>query len=203
LGRRDAAAGAADLVLTCRPGKTDGSLRFLYTLENRGTAEVFVMDALPSIDPATGEGRAKQQAAVVILDGQLDAVVGKFAAPPPTERRVAVLVVPLARRLSPGGKLEGQLTIPTPLAETSPYFADLTPRQYEPVDINAVVFTIGYWQAGVDGLVAAPAEYAPGLFTVITRNTLRSARRVSQRFPTAGLQILKRTDAFARSLTVD
>jgi hypothetical protein len=43
-------------------------------------------------------------------------------------------------------------------------------------------------------------DYAPGLSVVVTRNTGRSARRVSQRFPTTGLQIFKRTDAFPRSL---
>ena len=61
------------------------------------------------------------------------------------------------------------------------------------------MLTIGYWVAGADGLVATPAEYAPDLFTVVTRNTLKSALRVTQRFPTTSLQLFKRTDQFPRS----
>jgi hypothetical protein len=191
--------GAA-LRLTCRPGKAGNLLVFPYTLENSGPGEVYAMEALPSLDAAGAQARADDQAAVVILGGEGDAIVGKFAAPLPTDRRIGVPVLPLARRLPAGASLEGRLHIPAPLAETSPYFADLPLRQYEVVDIRGVVFTIGYWAAGSDGLVAAPVDYAPDLFVVSTRNTLRSARRVTQRFPTTGLQLFKRTDPFPRAL---
>jgi hypothetical protein len=190
---------SADLLLSCRPGKAGNVLQFPYRLENRGTTDVYAMHAWPSVDPASGEARAKEQAAVVILGMEGDAVLGYFPAPLPTDRRVAVPVVPLARRVSSGASLEGRLDIPLPLAETSPYFAELSLRQYDIVDINAVAFTIGYWIAGVDGLVAAPADYAPDLFVVVTRNTLRSARQISRRIPATGLQIFKRSDAFPRS----
>jgi hypothetical protein len=74
-------------------------------------------------------------------------------------------------------------------------------RKYDVVDIKGVVFTIGYWLAGIDGLVASPGDYAPDLFVVVaTRDTRRSARRVFQRFPTTRLQIFRRTDAFPRTL---
>jgi hypothetical protein len=108
--------------------------------------------------------------------------------------------VPLAKRLVPGGRIEGLIEIALPLAETSPYFADLPLRQYEMIDFDAVVFTIGYWVDGVDGLAAAPVDYAPDLFVVATRKTLRSVRHVTQRFPTKALQIFKRLDAFPRRL---
>jgi len=156
------------------------------------------MEALPSVDRASREVRADDQAAVVISNAE-DAVLGKFVAPLPTDRRVAVPVFPLARHLPAGASLEGRLEIPLPLAETSPYFADLTLRKYEIVDIKGVAFTIGYWLAGVDNLVASPVDYAPGLFLVVTRNTLQSAKRVSQRFATTALQLFKRTDQFPRT----
>jgi hypothetical protein len=191
---------AAALRLTCRPGRTGNTLVFPYTLENHGTAEIYAMDALPSLDPTGDTATANHQAAVVILGADGDAIVGKFAAPLPTDRRVAFPILPLARRLPPQSSLEGQLEIALPLAETSPYFPDLTLRQYEIVDIKGVVFTIGFWLAGVDGLSAVPTDYAPELFNVVTRNTLRSARRVSQRFPTSGLQVFRRADNFPRSL---
>jgi hypothetical protein len=175
-------------------------LVFPYTLENRGSTDIYAMHAFPGIEPTSGETRANDQAVVVILGDDGEVVFGKFAPPLPTDRRMAMPVLPLARHLSAGARLEGRIEIPIPLAETSPYFPDLTLRKYQVVDISGVVFTIGYWLAGVDGLVASPADYAPELSVVVTRNTRRSARRVSQRFPTTGLQIFKRSDAFPRTL---
>lgn len=190
---------AADLRLSCQPAKAGNTLLFPYTLENRGS-DVYAMHAMPARDPASGEARANDASAVVIFSADGDAILGKFAAPLPTDRRIAVPVLPLARHLPAGARLEGRIEIPIPLAETSPYFPDLTLRQYEVVDIKGVVVMIGYWLAGVDGLVAVPVDFAADLSVVVTRDTWRSARRVSQRFPTTGLQIFKRTDAFPRSL---
>jgi hypothetical protein len=194
---------AAEVRLACRPGKTGNTLTFPYTLENHGPVDIYAMDALPTVDQGGGEPRADGRAAVVVILGaDGDAILGKFAAPLPGDRRIAVPVLPLARLLPAGASLEGQLDIPLPLAETSPYFAELRLRQYEVVDIKGVVFTIGYWLSGVDGLVATPADYVPELFVVTTRNPLRSALRVSRRFPTTGLQLFKRSDQFPRSLAV-
>jgi len=193
----------ADLRLQCQPSKAGATLVFPYTVENRGGADVYVMHALPGGDPASGEARANDQAAVVILGAEGDAILGKFAAPLPTDRRIAVPILPLARHLPSGARLDGRIEIPIPLAETSPYFPDLTLRKYEMIDLKGVRFTIGYWLAGADGLVASPVDYAPELFVVVTRNTWRSARRAAQRFPTTGLQIFRRTDAFPRTLPPD
>jgi hypothetical protein len=188
------------LRLECRPSKAGNVLLFPYTLQNQGAVDVYAMQALPSVDPESRQAKANETAGIVIADEGGDAVIGKFAAPLPTDRRIAVPVMPLASHLPAGGTLQGRIEIPLPLAETSPYFPDLTLRRYEIVDIKGVVLTIGYWPAGVDYLVARPAEYAPGLFVVVTGNTMKSARLVSQRFPTAGLQLFKRTDAFPRAL---
>jgi len=192
---------SATLRLECRPSKTGNLLLFPYTLENVGPGDVYAMHALPSADPATHEAQGNDTAAIVIAGDNGDAIIGKFVAPFPTDRRIAVQVFPLARRLSVGAKLEGRIEIPLPLAETSPYFPDLTLRGYEMAEIKGVALTIGYWISGNDGLGADPAEYAPDLFVVETRNTARSAQRVSQRFPTTGLQLFRRTDAFPRALS--
>jgi hypothetical protein len=199
-GRAAPESGAPMLHLACRPGRTGNILVFPYTLQNRGPVDVYAMHALPRLDPVDHTASADQQAAVVMLGADGDAIVGKFAAPLPTDRRVAFPILPLARRLAPQEGLEGRLEIPLPLAETSPYFPDLTLRQYEIVDVTGVVFTIGFWLAGTDGLTALPASYAADLFNIVTRDTLRSARRVSQRFPTSGLQLFKRRDEFPRAL---
>jgi hypothetical protein len=69
-----------------------------------------------------------------------------------------------------------------------------------PKSVRTSPIFIGYWGADSDGLAALPVEYAPGLFNVVTRNTARSARSVSQRFAARGLQLFKRTDRFPRTL---
>ena len=200
MAEAERAGAAAGLRLSCRPGKSGGMLLFPYRLENQGPDDIYAMHALPSLDPASGTARADVAAGIVIAGENGDAVVGKFAAPLPSDRRVVVPVFPLARRLPAGASLEGRLEIPLPLAETSPYFADLTLRDYQITEIKGVELTIGYWLAGVDGLAAIPADYASDLVNVVTRNTLRSALRVSQRYPTTGLQLFRRTDAFPRVL---
>ena len=190
--------GSPQVRLTCRPGKTGNVLTFDYMVENQGPGEIYAMDAVPSVKRGDPAAKADCNTAVVILNAQGDAIVGKFIAPLPTDRRVAVPVVPLARRVAGGANLQGKIEVPLPLAETSPYFPDLLLRHYEVVEIKGVVFTIGYWPAGTDNLFAAPVDYAPDLVTIVTRNTIQSARSAWQRFPTSGLQLYKRTDAFPR-----
>ncbi|HEY0419393.1 MAG TPA: hypothetical protein VGC80_07720 [Acetobacteraceae bacterium] len=172
-------------------------LVFAYTVENPGPGDLYVMDATPSIDPATRQPKADDQAAVVMLGPGDDAIIGKFIAPLPATRRVAMPVIPLAVRLLPGAMLDRRLEVPLPLAEISPYFADLPLRRYQPVDIKGVRFTIGYWDANAEGVAAAPAAFAPGLVAVVTRAPMRAAT-CTQRFPTTGLQLFKRTDDFPR-----
>jgi hypothetical protein len=158
------------------------------------------MDAVATIDGASGLAKPNLRSVVVLAGPEEAATVGKFMPPLPTDRRIAVPLIPLARPLAAGGTLQGRIEVPLPLAETSPYFADLSLRQYEVAEIKAVIFTIGYWLAGVDGLVALPLEGAPELCTVAARNTLRSARRLSQRFSVRSLQFLTRTDQFPRDM---
>ena len=83
-------------------------------------------------------------------------------------------VFPLARRLPAGASLEGCIEIPLPLAETSPYFPDLTLRGYEIIDIKGVQLMIGYWPAASQDLVVRQSEYASDLLTV-SAQTLSAA----------------------------
>ena len=119
------------------------------------------MDAVAAVDKGGEAAQADPQAPVVLHGPNKDATIGKFIAPLPTDRRVAMPVIPLARLLPPGGMVAGQIEIPSPLAESSPYFADLTLRQYDIVETKGVVFAIGYWPDGVDGLAALPTEMRP------------------------------------------
>ena len=185
--------------LTCQPNKEGKHLVFPYQVENAGSADIFVMEALPSIDPASGKARANEHGCTVQLGPGDNAILGKYLAPLPTDRRIALPVIPLARRVAPGETISSRLMVPLPLAETSPYFGDLPLRQYDQVDIKGAIFTIGYWIGGLDGLAALPVEYAPELCQIVTRNTARSARTATLRFPATGLQLFKRRDNFPRA----
>jgi hypothetical protein len=192
-------ARLVDIRLHCQPGKEGDLLVFSYQVENLGVADVYVMDAVATIDGASGAAKPNFQP-VVLAGSAGDAVIGKFMAPLPTDRRMAMPVVPLARPLPPQASLDSRIEVPLPLAEASPYFADLPLRQYEMVEIEAVTFSIGFWVDGADGMTARRLEENRELFAITTRNTLRSARRVSQSLPTRSLQLLKRTDQFPRSI---
>jgi hypothetical protein len=185
----------AALRLTCQPSKGGNVLVFPYRLANGGPGDVYAMHAMPA-----GGAQANETAAVVIAGENGDAIIGKFMPPLPTDRRIVVPLVPLARRLPAGGVLEGRIEITLPLAETSPYFPDLTLRWYEIVDIKGVVVTIGYWLADTGELVARPSADGPDLLNILTADPVQSARLVTQRFPTSALQLFRRTDAFPRVL---
>jgi hypothetical protein len=187
-------AAAAALRLECHPSRSGNLLIFPYTLTNEGPGDVYAMHAFP------GSGRADEKTSIVIASEDGDAILGKFIPSPPTDGSIAVPALPLARRLAAGASLEGRIEIPVPLAETSPYFPDLTLRRYELVDIKGVQLTIGYWPAEPQRIFAEPCPYAPDLFEVSARDPARAERRVSRRFPTTGLELFKRTDAFPRTL---
>jgi hypothetical protein len=193
-------AAAVDIVLNCRPGKEGLCLVFPYRVQNRGETPVYVMDALATVDPESGRPKADTQAIVVVQAPGDEAIMGRLIAPPPADRRMAIPVIPLARHLPPGGMIENRIEVPIPLAEVSPYYADLLLRQYQVTQLKGVTFAIGYWVDGVDGLIASPVDFAPGLFNITTRQTGRSARVASQHFPTHQLQLLKRIDSFPREV---
>ena len=191
-------AASLDVRLTCRPSRSGNRLVFPYTVENHAGIQVYLADAMSVADSETHQLRMTDQWAVIIQRGAAEVVVGKYLAPLPPDRKPPLPLIPLVALLEPGAKLDRTLEVPLPLAETSPYLPDPTIRHYEIVDLQAVIFAVSYWPANVPGLFAAPAEDAPGLLAIAARNPTAAARIVSQRFPTTGLQLLKRTDAFPR-----
>jgi hypothetical protein len=192
-----ASRGAADLVLSCQPSRANDRLVFPYSITNRGSADVYVMDALGGVD-ASGAAKPNTQWVVVLAGPGSDATVARMIPPLPTDRRIAMPVIPLARRLRQGETLEGRIEIPEPLAETSPYFGDLPLRRYEVVAVGGVVLSVGYWSGGSNTLVAVPTDYAPDHVIVHTADPARSAHCVSVRLPAQGLQLFRRTDRFPR-----
>lgn len=189
-----------DVRLTCRPGIAGKQLTFQYQVENHGPGAAYLMDALPAADHASGNARANDQIAVVILRDQAEAVIGKYVPPLPTDRRIIVPLQPLVCLLKPGEALERELRVSLPLAETSPYLPDLLLREYEIVELQAVLFAIGFWPRETPNLHATPSGYDPDHLTIINSGPPAVASLASQRFPIRSLQLFKRTDAFPRAI---
>lgn len=191
--------GAA-LQLTCQPNKVAGHLTFAYRIENQGAVAVLVMDAMPGVDPETGEASARTGAAAVLCGQDGMVLLGKFIPPLPQDRRLLAPDLPLCVRLEPGKALERELLLPLPFAEASPYFADLPLRGYAPAEVKGVIFAIGYWPADTRGLYSAAAAYAPEHLVVTPTVAPVRAGLAWRRFPTNRLEILRRGDAFPRAL---
>ena len=184
--------------LTCRPDRAGNQFTFPYRIENGGAAPIWVMDALPGLDPDSRQARVIDQPSIVVLQATGDALVGKFVPPLPTDRDVLAPLVPLAAVLKPGESLERTLNLPSPLAETSPYLPDATFRMYEAVTLQGLVLAVDCWPMDPAGLTVTPAAYAPGLHGVHGTDPAAEAWRVTQRFPSRNLQIFRRLDQFPR-----
>ena len=195
-----APAPPGGLALHCQPNKVPDALVFAYRAENHAAVPIYVMDAMPRVDPATRAVSANDQAATVLLRGGGVAVLGKFIAPLPQDRILLAPDLPLCVRLDPGAALERELRVPLPFAEASPHFPELTLRAYTPAEVTAVILAIGFLRADTPGLYAAPADYAPGLHVLSPTRAPIVAGLACRLLPVKKLEILKRTDAFPREL---
>lgn len=187
-----------NLMLACRPDRAGDKLIFPYTITNNGTADVYVMDAVPSVDPATRQAVIDRHAAVIWLGADGFAHVLKGIPPLPEDRDVYGTVIPLAAKLAPAATLERSLEVPLPLAEWSPYYGDLPLRDYQLTDIQGVTLIVEFLRSTVEGFGAEAAAEAPDLFRVWGKNTVGQTERVSCAFPSRQLQIMKRPDNFPR-----
>jgi hypothetical protein len=188
------------LHLLCQPNKVPDAFVFAYRAENQSAVPLYVMDAMPHVDPATHAVSANPQAAAVILGEDGVALVGKFIAPLPQDRILLAPDLPLCALLQPGEAIERELRIPLPFAEASPYFTDLPLRDYAVAEVSAIAFAIGFLAAGTPGLHGAPAAYAPGLHVISPTLVPVTAGLALRMLPVKKLEILKRTDAFPREL---
>lgn len=189
------------LGLTCRPNKVADAFTFAYRAENQSAVPLYVMDAMPSVDPATRAARANPQSSVVLLQPDGTALLGKFIAPLPQDRVLMAPDLPLCARLEPGQAIERELRVPLPFAEASPYFPDLRLREYQIAEVTGIVFAIGFFAADTRGLFAAPAVYAPDFHVLSATIAPVVAGLAAQLLPVKRIEILKRTDAFPREVT--
>ena len=186
-----------DVTLECEPTRVGTKLVFSYKVTNRGNADVYVMDAVAGVDAAR-RAVAHRDSAVVYLTRNGHAHVLKGIAALPTDRSVTVRIIPLATRLPAGGVLARSLTIPLPLAETSPYFPDLPLRQYDLVETQGLYFSVEFLRSTAQGFAATAVDFAPDLYRASAQDTAGMTERVTRAFPSQRLSIMKRPDEFPR-----
>ena len=76
--------GALDVTLECQPTRIGTQLSFIYEITNHSGADLYVMDAVPSVDPSARKAVADRESVVVYLMGDGHAHVLKGIAPLPT-----------------------------------------------------------------------------------------------------------------------
>jgi len=188
--------------LACKPGKADGKLIFAYQLTNDSSEAIYVIEAMPELDKTSRKLKPNQDFLVTICGEDGMAIVARTIPPPPVERALAGPFLPLVTRLAPGGTLQRRVAAILPWAESSPYFPDLPLRQYAPVAVTATNFAVGFWPASIPGLAAAPATYAPEFLQFSCPDPAAALQHARLRFPTSGLEILRRLDDFPRSINL-
>lgn len=181
---------APQVTLQCSPSRSGNELVFPYTVTNDGPGDVYVADAFHRVDPVTHAGSVDR--ALVTIQMETDNFALILRGVPPRTAPVTRPIHPLMHRLGAGQKLERQLEVPLPLAETSPYEPYSNVRDYVLKPIDGVVLAVDWISASTEGLVATPAAGAEDLYTIQAPNYLRDMQRLTSRLPARGLSILER-----------
>jgi hypothetical protein len=187
----DPARPAPQLSLQCTPARSGDELVFPYTITNDGPGDVYVADAFYRVDPQTHVPSVDQSLIAIEMQPDNFAMILR-GNPRMPAFPVSRPIHPLMHRLGVGQKMERRLTVPLPLAESSPYEPYGNVRDYTLKPIEGVVLAVDWMPAAAPDLVATPAVGAPDLFMVSTPNYQRDLQQLTSRFPTRGLSILER-----------
>jgi hypothetical protein len=179
------------VTLQCSPARSGNELVFPYTVTNDGPGDVYVADAFHRVDPTTHAVSVDEALVSIRMEPDNFALIVR-GVPPRPMMPVTRPIQPLMHRLGPGQKLDRELKVPLPLAETSPYQPYSNVRDYVLKPIEGVVLAVDWMAASTEGLVATPAVGADDLYTLHATNYLRDMQRITSRHPTRGLSILER-----------
>ncbi|HMQ04776.1 MAG TPA: hypothetical protein PKD26_12730 [Pyrinomonadaceae bacterium] len=190
-------AATVGIKLECSLNKTEEAIIAKYSIKNGTEADIYVLDAYPSVD----ENRQPQ---ADLLQFYLSFREPNMAlllkgVPPPPAIPAAKRIMPLGTKVVPGGSVQRELKIPLPLRERSDwYYPPQPPEEYSSSSIQRVTIMIQYLPANVPGFEAMPVHYAPEFFTLKAEDLLSKIETVKKEFEVEKTQILLRKDRFTR-----
>jgi hypothetical protein len=200
-GKRDMSMEhiAQDIVLTCHQEFFPDKLRMHYTVSNRGSTDIYLLDAYPGGAPQSRKAAADYNAVYACLKDNNTAYLLKGIPPLPADRMVSVRLMPLGAKLAPGQSIQRMFEVPLPLREQNHwYYAPLSPEGYDSVNVKRLILGVQFLRSTVEGFNAEPAPHGPNLFKVEGKNTAGQAETLTCEIAVQDLQMLKRRDFFSR-----
>jgi hypothetical protein len=190
----------ANLSLECRIAPAGAVLQVSYSVTNHAGHDVYVLDQIPLVDRTTRKGRLDLSSLHLAFRAPAGVRLLKGIPPLPSDRHVMVRVIPLGTRVTPGAKLARAFELPLPLQEQGAYWGPADRDQCELCKVNQVQLCVHVLPSTAAGFEAHPASDFPGpdLFLVATAATARDALSLECAKEVAGLELLRRRDAFDR-----
>ena len=165
-----------DVILSMEWQPKKGHVIATYTMENRSAHAVMVFDRLFVTRPDGGRIVDPDRAYITVMaDGMM--LVDKLVPALPADSDVESPEVPYARLVAPGGRLEGQALVGTPVLTNPPYGQPAT-GALAPSVKNAV-FRIGYAYV-TDTMIAVPARGSDDEIWSLRHNWASINQRVLQ-----------------------
>ncbi len=198
-GAKSMRNNAKDIVLTCRPEFLPDKLRMHYTVTNRGSKDIYLLDVYPTGDPESRKAVGDYSSVYVCLRDDNVAYLLKGIPPLPEDRMVLVRIMPLGAKLAPGKRIERMFEVTLPLKEQNRwYYAPLRPEDYEAAEVKTMILAVQFLRSTVEGFDAEPAPHGPDLFKIRGENTVNQAEMMTCELAVKDLQMLRCKDQFSR-----
>ncbi len=174
--RGDQKMSDSDVILTMEWQPKEGHVIAAYVVENRSAHPVMVFDRLFLTRPDGGRIVDADRAYVsVMADGML--LVDKLVPALPADRDVESPEVPYARLVPPGGRVQGQAVVSTPVLTTPAYGKIATGAHADRV--KTAVFRIAFAYV-TDTMIAVPAKGSDDEIWSLRHNWASTNQRVLQ-----------------------
>jgi len=155
---------AEDIVLICRPEFLPDKIRMHYTVSNRGSKDIYLLDVYPGGDPESRKVVADYNSVYACLKDSNVAYLLKGIPPLPEDRLVYVRIMPLGAKLAPGKTIGRVFELTLPLREQNRwYYAPLRPEDYEAVKVKTLILAVQFLRSTIEGFNTEPAPHGPDL----------------------------------------
>jgi len=188
-----------DTVLACSQEFLPDKIQMHYTVTNRGSKDIYLLDVYPAGDPESRKAVGDYNSVYACLKDRNVAYLLKGIPPLPKDRLVYVRIMPLGTKLAPGQSITRVFEVPLPLREQNHlYYAPLRPEDYEAVKVKMLILAVQFLRSTIEGFNAEPASHGLDLFRVRGKDTVSQAETMTCEIAVQDLQMLKRKDMFSR-----